>query len=169
MATKDHHDNDKTPEEARERIWELAKKIDICMFTTWDGERQRSRPLSARVFREEHALYFLVDEDGAKNGQVEKFPFVSCAFADNDGHKYVVISGAARISNDRAKIKELWNDFDKAWWDDENDPSIRLLTVTPEDAELWDSPNKLLATAKMAFSAVTGKAPDMGDNEKVSL
>ena len=169
MATKDHHDNDKTPEEARERIWELAKKIDICMFTTWDGERQRSRPLSARVFKEEHAIYFLVDEDGAKNWQVEKFPFVSCAWADNDGHKYVVISGSAVVTNDRAKIKELWNDFDKAWWDDENDPSIRLLTVTPEDAELWDSPNKLIATAKMAFSAVTGKAPEMGDNEKVNL
>ena len=139
------------------------------MFTTWDGERQRSRPLSARVFREEHAIYFLVDEDGAKNAQVEKFPFVSCAWADNGGHKYVVISGSARVSNDRAKIKELWNDFDKAWWDDENDPSIRLLTVTPEDAELWDSPNQLVATAKMALAAVTGGAPEMGDNEKVNL
>lgn len=166
---KEHHDNDKTPEEARERIWELAKKIDICMFTTWDGERQRSRPLSARVFKEEHAIYFLVDEEGAKNDQVEKFPFVSCAWADNDGHKYTVISGSARVTNDRAKIKELWNDFDKAWWEDENDPAIRLLTVTPEDAELWDSPNKLVATAKMAFAAVTGKAPDFGDNEKVNL
>ena len=166
---KEHHDTDKTPEEARDRIWELAKKIDFCMFTTWDGERQRSRPLSARVFREEHAIYFLVDEDGAKNSQVEKFPFVSCAWADNSGHKYVVISGSARVSNDRAKIKELWNDFDKAWWDDENDPSIRLLTVTPEDAELWDSPNQLVATAKMALAAVTGGAPEMGDNEKVNL
>ncbi len=166
---KEHHNNDKTPEEARDRVWELAKKIDFCMFTTWDGERQRSRPLSARVFREEHAIYFLVDEDGAKNSQVEKFPFVSCAWADNSGHKYVVISGSARVTNDRAKIKELWNDFDKAWWDDENDPSIRLLTVTPEDAELWDSPNQLVATAKMAFAAVTGAAPEMGDNEQVNL
>ena len=166
---KEYHDNDKTPEEARDRIWELASKINFCMFTTWDGERQRSRPLSANVSREEHAIYFLVDEDGAKNSQVEKFPFVSCAWADNSGHKYVVISGSARISNDRARIKELWNDFDKAWWDDENDPSIRLLTVTPEDAELWDSPNQLVATAKMALAAVTGGAPEMGDNEKVNL
>jgi general stress protein 26 len=76
---KPHHDNDKTPEEIQNRLWELADKIDICMFTTWDGERQRSRPLSARVFHDKHAIYFLVDEEGNKNEQVEAFPFVSMA------------------------------------------------------------------------------------------
>lgn len=166
---KEHHDNDKSPAEIQDRIWELAKKIDFCMFTTWDGERQRSRPLSARPERENHAIYFLVDAEGEKNWQVDKFPWVSCAWADNSNFNYVVVSGNAKISNDRAKIKDLWTDFDKAWWDDENDPSIRLLTVTPEDAELWDSPGKLVSFAKMAVAAVTGKGPEMGTNEKVNL
>ena len=169
MAKEHPNDSDKTPEEARERIWELAEKIDICMFTTWDGKRQRSRPLSARVKAEEHAVYFLVDVEGEKNHEIEQFPWVSLAWADNSGYKYVVIEGNAKLSNDRAKIKELWGNMDKAWWEDENDPTIRLITVTPEDAELWDSPNKLVATAKMAFAAVTGKAPEMGDNKSVKL
>ncbi|WP_224703082.1 pyridoxamine 5'-phosphate oxidase family protein [Devosia aquimaris] len=166
---KPHHSSDLTPAEVQDRIWELAKKIDIAMFTTWDGERQRSRPLSARVFRDEHAIYFLVDESGHKNEQVEAFPFVSLAFADNAGHKYAVISGRAKLSNDRARIADLWSDWDKAWWDDASDPAIRLLTITPEDGELWDSPNVLVSTAKMAYAAVTGQAPDMGDNAKVNL
>ena len=169
MATKDHHDNDKTPEEARARIWELAKKIDICMFTTWDGERQRSRPLSARVIKEEHAIHFLVDEDGAKNWQVEKFPFVSCAWADNDGHKYVVISGSAVVTNDRAKIKELWGVVAKAWWDSPEDPNIRVLKVRPNDAEYWDSPGTVVSYIKMAAAAVTNTRPAMGDNKKVPM
>lgn len=169
MAKEHPDDSQKTPEEARERIWELAEKIDICMFTTWDGERQRSRPLSARVKSEEHAVYFLVDVSGEKNAEIEKFPWVSCAWADNSNWKYAVIEGKAKLSNDRAKIKDLWGDMDRAWWDDENDPSIRLITVTPEDAELWDSPNKLVATAKMAFAAITGAAPKMGDNAEVKL
>ena len=166
---KPHHDNDKTPAEVQDRIWELADKIDICMFTTWDGERQRSRPLSARVFRQDHAIHFLVDQEGHKNEQVEKFPYVSMAWVDSGGHKDAVISGKAKLSNDRAKIAELWSDWDKAWWDDASDPAIRLLTVTPEDGELWDSPNTIVATAKMALAAVTGNAPDMGDNAKVNL
>ncbi|MCZ4345699.1 pyridoxamine 5'-phosphate oxidase family protein [Devosia sp. J2-20] len=166
---KPHHDNEKTPAEVQDRIWELADKIDICMFTTWDGERQRSRPLSARPRRDEHAVHFLVDESGHKNEQVDKYPFVSMAWVDNGGHKYAVVSGKAKLSNDRAKITELWSDWDKAWWDDATDPSIRLLTVTPEDGELWDSPNQAVALAKMAYAAVTGDAPDMGENAKVDL
>ena len=169
MAKEHPDDNQKTPAEVTDRIWELAKKIDICMFTTWDGQNQRSRPLSARVFREEHAIYFLVDVEGEKNGQIEKFPFVSCAWVNSGGHKYAVMSGPAKLSNDRALIAELWTDFDKAWWEDQNDPAIRVITVTPEDGELWDSPNRAVAFAKMAVAAVTGTAPDFGDNAKVDL
>ncbi len=160
-------DSGKSETELVDRVWELVEDIDICMFTTWDGERLRARPLSARPNRSEHAICFLVDESGQKNWQVEEFPLVSLGFADNGGHKYVTITGEAAVSNDREKIAELWTDFDKAWWDSENDPAIRLLTVTPEDAELWDSPNKLVATAKMLSAAVTGAKPRYGDNAKL--
>jgi general stress protein 26 len=169
MAKERTDDNPKTPEEVRERIWELAEKIDICMFTTWDGEQQHSRPLSARVRRDEHAVYFLVDAAGEKNAQVERFPTVSCAWVDNGNYKYALMSGEATISDDRAKIAELWSDFDKAWWDDETDPSIRLLTLRPDNGELWDSPGKAVAMVKMVVAAVTGAAPEMGDNAKVEL
>lgn len=163
------NDNPATPAEVTDRIWELADKIDICMFTTWDGENQRSRPMGARVNQAENAIYFLTDIEGHKLTEIEKFPIVSLAFVDSGGHKYVVIAGTAKVSNDRAKIAELWNQFDKAWWEDENDPAIRLLTVTPDDGELWDSPNALVSGTKMLIAAVTGAAPKMGDNAKVDL
>lgn len=162
-------DNPKPPEEVRDRIWELAEKIDICMFTTWDGAEQRSRPLSARVRQGEHAIYFLVDESGEKNLQLEEYPAVSCTWADNGNYKYVLVSGSARLTNDRAKITELWTKSDEAWWDGDDDPTIRLLTVTPERGELWDSPGKAVALVKMVTAVVTGGAPEMGDNAKVEL
>jgi general stress protein 26 len=163
------NDNPATPEEVTERIWELAEKIDICMFTTWDGENQRSRPMSARIKREENVIYFLTDIETHKITELEKFPTVSMAWVDSGGHKYVVIAGEAKVSNDRAKIKDLWSDWDKAWWEDENDPAIRLITVTPDDGELWDSPNAIVSGAKMLMAVVTGAAPKMGDNAKVEL
>ncbi len=156
-------------DEAIDRIWELAEKIDICMFTTWDGEKQRSRPMSARIRREENAIYFLTDLEGHKLTEIERFPTISLAWVDSSGYKYVVISGEAEVSNNRDKIVELWEDFDKAWWDDANDPQIRLLTVTPENGELWDSPHKFVAGIKMLMAAVTGAKPDMGDTAKVHL
>ena len=164
-------DNNTTlpPNEALDRIWELAEKIDFCMFTTWNGEQQASRPMSARVKREENAIYFLTSSDTGKVDELARFPNVSLGFADNANHSYVVIAGKADVSNDRAKIKELWSPFDKAFWESEDDPTIRLVTVTPEDAELWDGPNGLIAGAKMLFAVATGATPDMGDNAKVSM
>ena len=168
MSNQQQH-TQKSAREIEDRIWELATDIDICMFVSWDGERQRGRPLSARVRRDEHAIYFLVDEDGAKNRQIIDFPIVTLLFADVSSNKYVSITGTADVSNNRRKIADLWTEFDKAWWDDANDPAIRLLIVTPEDAELWDSPNRAVGTVKMLVAAVTGAKPDFGDNAKVRL
>ena len=158
-----------TPAEAANRIWELAKEIDICMFVTWDGEYNRARPLSARVHRDENAIYFLVNDDSAKNEQLTQYPKATLAWADSSHYKYVTISGPAKVSNNREKISELWEKTDEAWWDDANDPEIRLITVTPDEGELWDSPGRIVATAKMVFAAVTGAKPDIGDNAKVDL
>ncbi len=154
-------------EDAIDRIWELAKSIDFCMFVTWDGERQRARPLSARPNRDESRIYFLTDVAGEKDEQIEKFPKVTLTFADIRRHNYVAITGDAAVSNDRAKIAELWTSADRAWWDSENDPAIRLISVEPSDAELWEGPNRLVGAAKMLVAAATGAKPNFGSNRKV--
>jgi general stress protein 26 len=160
---------DLTEDEARDRVWELAEKINICMFVTWDGERQRARPLAANVDRDEDAIYFLVDVDGMKDDQIEEFPIVTMAFADTSGYKFVSITGTATVTNDRAKIAELWTPDNKAFWDSKDDPGIRLITVRPDDAEVWDSPGKIVSTVKMLTAAVTGAKVELGNNRKVTM
>lgn len=169
MARHEQQHTEKTPAEITDRVWELAKKIDFCMFVTWDGERQQARPLSSRVYRDEHAIYFLVSAKGDKNAQIDQFPTVNLSYAEPGAMNYISLSGTASVSNDRAKIADLWTDFDKAWWDDANDPDIRLVTVTPERAELWDSPGRLVAMATMLTAAITGTKTDFGDNATVRM
>lgn len=156
-------------ENHKERAWELMEKIGTCMLVTWDGERQRARPMAAHVTPRDHAIYFLTDARRAKDDQVERFPIVTMAFADAGGQKYVACTGHATLSNDRAKIRELWSVFAKAWWDSAEDPNIRLLKVEPDDAEIWDGSGTLIATVKMLAAAATGKRPDMGDNRKLTM
>lgn len=158
-----------TAEEARDRAWELAEKINICMFVTWDGERQRARPLAANVMREEHAIYFLIDVNGMKDDQIDKFPIVTMAFADTGSYKFVSITGEAVVTNDRAKIEELWTPDNKAFWDSKDDPNIRVITVRPDDAEVWDSPGKIVSAVKMLTAAVTGAKMELGNNRKVTM
>ena len=163
MADQDTMSRD----EAIDQIWKLAKSIDFCMFVTWDGERQRARPMSARPDRDAGKIYFLADAAGEKDEQVERFPKVTLAFADTRAHDYVAITGRADVSNNRARIEALWTSADEAWWDSAKDPSIRLIAFDPEDAELWKGPNRLVAGAKMLTSAVTGAKTDFGENKKI--
>ena len=94
---------------------------------------------------------------------------VCLAFADTGGQNYVSLAGHAEVSSDRAKIRELWGTPAKAWWDSPDDPNIRVLKVTPAEAEYWDAPGKTMAYIKMATAAMTGHRPDMGENRKVGM
>ena len=42
-------------------------------------------------------------------------------------HLVTVLTGTAVVSNDRAKIKELFSTPAKAWWESADDPNIRVL------------------------------------------
>jgi general stress protein 26 len=163
---EDHH---KTPEELAERAWELAKKIQFALFTTWDGSRQTQWPLTVHADKDAEAFYILVGKSSGKYDNLDEFPDVVLGFADPGGSKYVVVNGSATLTNNRAKIKDLWSPFAKAWWDSADDPDIRLLTVIPDEAELWDSPNKLIATAVMLTAAATGTKPKVGEHGTVQL
>lgn len=154
-------------DQAIDKVWELVDSIGECMFVTWDGERQRARPLAARPDRDAHAIYFLTDESGAKDDQIRRFPVVSLAFADIRDKEYLAVTGRAEVSNDREKIAELFSSLDRAWWDSEEDPSIRLITFRPEDAEIWGGLGRLRAGVALLTAAVSGADPELGDNRKI--
>ena len=152
-----------------EHVWDLMESVRFCMLSTWSGTRLRSRPMGAFVRRDENAVYFLTDARRHKDDEIRQFPQVCLAFADTGGQKYVSVSGTAEVSNDRAKIKELWSIPAKVWWDSPDDPNIRVIKVTPQDAEYWDSPGTVLSNVKMAVALVTGTHLDPGEHRKASL
>jgi len=152
-----------------DRAWKLMDKVSICMLTTRDGQRLRSRPMAASPRPAENAVYFLTDARRHKDEEIEAHPEVCLCFADTGGQKYVSVSGEAEVLNDRAKISELWSTAAQAWWDGPEDPNIRVLRVAPEEAEFWDGPGTVVSYMKMTAAAVSGSRPDLGENRKVSM
>lgn len=152
-----------------DRVWTLMKKIGFCMLSTHDGEDIRARPMAAYVERDEHAIYFLTDAASHKDEEIERNPHVGLAFADAGDEKYVSVTGRAAILNDRQKIKGLWSTPAKAWWDNPDDPSIRVLKITPKDAQYWDRPGKAVSYIKMLAAAVSDSRPSMGNRGKTDL
>jgi len=137
------------------------------MLTTHDGEHLRSRPMAAFVRRDEDAVYFLGDAHRHKDDEIARNPNVGLAFAD--GKKFVSVTGHASVSQDRAKIKELWSPAVKAWWESPDDPNIRLLIVTPRMPNFWDGPGKIIGTIKLIAAAATSSRPSYGENRKVAM
>ncbi|MDH6266886.1 general stress protein 26 [Rhizobium sp. SG_E_25_P2] len=152
-----------------EKVWSLIDKIGFCMMVTKIGDDMRARPMSAYSEQIDNAIYFLTDVASHKDDEIARYPHVCLAFADTKGQKYVSLSGTAEVLNDRDRIRELWATPAKAWWDSPDDPSIRILKVTPAFAEYWDSPGTVISYIKMAAAAVSNSKPDMGDNAQVSM
>src|SRR5690606_8900529 len=105
-----------------------------------EGEDIRARPMAAYVKPDEGLVYFLTDVRSHKDDEIRVAPRVSLAFADTSGQDYVAVTGVAEVLDDREKVRELWSTPAKAWWDNPDDPNIRVLRVTPHDAQYWDGP-----------------------------
>jgi general stress protein 26 len=160
--------NDNTARDI-DRAWELMKKIGFAMLVTRDGDKLRARPMSPYFERENNAIYFLTDVHRHKDDEIARNPNINLSFADPGGQKYVSVGGTAAVSNDRARIRELFSTPAKAWWDSAGDPNIRVLKISPEEAEFWDSPGTIISYVKMAAAAVTGTRPEIGENRKVAI
>ncbi|MDU1671749.1 MAG: pyridoxamine 5'-phosphate oxidase family protein, partial [Bradyrhizobium sp.] len=124
MSNNDMRDQD--------RAWDLMKKIGFAMLVTRDGNKLRARPMSAYLARDENMIYFLTDARHHKDEEIARNPQVNLSFADAGSQTYVSLTGTAAVSNDRNKIRDLFTTTAKAWWDNAEDPNIRLLKITPD-------------------------------------
>lgn len=158
--------------EAIEKIQELAKDANICHFVTKLTEMPlSSRPMATQKVEDDGAIWFLSDKESDKNKDIQSDNRVQLFYSANSNYEYLSIYGTAEIVFDTAKIHELWTNFAKAWFiEGEDDPSISLIKVTPEDGYYWDTKsNKLISLFKIAKSAVTGKTDDNGIEGRLSV
>lgn len=165
-------EDNKTREEAIEKLNDLIKDIDFAMLTTIDTDGVlRSRPMATQKAEFDGDLWFFTSDKTHKTEEIDKDSRVNLSFANPDENAYVSVSGAAEIVKDKAKMEELWNPVLKAWFPKGlDDPTICLLKVTAEQAEYWDSPSStLVQIAGFVKAMATGKRADGGENEKINL
>ncbi|WP_164101927.1 pyridoxamine 5'-phosphate oxidase family protein [Candidatus Laterigemmans baculatus] len=168
------HDNPELPEkEHLDKFRELIKDIDTAMLVTETADGSlRSRPMVTQATEFDGELWFFTDQNSAKVLEIQADRHVCVSYADPRSHKFVSVSGIAELSQDRGKIKELWNPFAKAWFPQgPDDPRLALLRVRPTMAEYWDSSSGLAVTiAGMVKAATTGeRLKEPGEHEKLSL
>jgi general stress protein 26 len=161
MSKNDHID----------RVWDIVKKVGVCMLTTQFVGGLRARPLEARPGRDAGLIFFVTDIHSAKEEEIEAGPDVGLVFIDSSDKAYLSITGRACVMRDADMIKAAWRKTDEVWWPGGPDnPDVCLLRIEPFTAELWDGPACAAVTVfEFAKAKLTGEEPKLGENRKVTV
>ncbi|MEG9437122.1 pyridoxamine 5'-phosphate oxidase family protein [Edaphobacter sp. HDX4] len=169
MSEKHDHDShykELSGHEGLAKIAELVKGIRIAMMTTEakDGTMS-SRPMAVQDEPFNGTLWFLTRRGSEKVDELDQDHHVTLTFAEPKDSKYIALKGMASVSQDRSKIKELWNPMYKAWFPKgEDDPEIAVLRVEVNQADYWEaSSSKLIMLAKYVAASVTGGKVAVGE------
>ncbi len=164
--------NDLRKEEAIDKLQELAKDINICMFCT-DLYQQpfSTRPMAVREVDEKGDLWFISSASSDKNSEIKEDENVQLIFSKPSSTQFLSLYGKATIYRDQQKIKDLWTPIANAWFEEgKNDPDVTVIKVNPSEAYYWDTPNgKMITLLKIATAAVTGKTMDTGEQGKLEI
>lgn len=158
-------------------LYDLIDGIEIAMFTTRrpDG-RLVSRPMATQARAAGADLWFVTDASAYTLDELEQNPQVNLAYYNQKSREYVSVSGTARISNDRAKITELYRPDWKAWFEGASkesgtpdDPRITLIAVDVESAVYLkvDKPRPVVFY-EVVKGMLTGSTPDLGERQRVT-
>jgi general stress protein 26 len=92
----------------------------------------------AATDRPPHRLSFVTRSDGRIAAELQRDASVCVTM--QDGGRYVVMQGYAELSEDRERIRQLWNKAWDVWFEGGPDnPHVVLIDCDIEHAEFWDS------------------------------
>jgi general stress protein 26 len=154
----------------KNRVWDLIESIGVCMLVTRSTGGLRARPLEPRPERDAGLIWFLTDARSGKEREIAAEHDVALVFFDAGRKAYLSITASAWSLDDRSRAAEIWRASDGLWWDGPADRNLRVLRVTPLRAELWEGPSSKAAEIfEFGKAMITGAAPDLGENRKVTV
>lgn len=151
-------------EEAIKKMQELAGN-EVCLMCTFgEKEEMTFRPMSTLKVDDNGHFWFFSDRRSHKDEQIDEYNKVYLLYSVPGKQNYMSIQGSAVLSNDKARVDELWNPIAKAWFKDgKDDPYISVIEVTPHKAHYWDTKHgKMVSFLKILASVVSGKTMDDG-------
>lgn len=159
-----------TTDDGARRVAALLADEHTAMFTTTapDGTLM-SRPMALQEVEFDGDLWFFAQRSSRKVAHIAVQPQVNVTVGS--ASSWVSLTGHARVVDDAARKRELWNAVVEAWFPDgPDDAEVVLLEVTGDSAEYWDTPGGRIASLVSFVKAkATGEPYDGGENERVDL
>lgn len=167
-----------TTEKKIEELYELIDTMEIALLTTRRSNGQLvTRPMATQKPDPIADLWFVTDIDSEKIDELQFDPNVNLGFYDPDSREWVSVSGLMTISQDRSKIRELYQPDWKMWFGDEggardggpDDPRLALLLVEARSVHYMKSRyTKPMVLFELLRAKVKGEAPELGREETLT-
>jgi general stress protein 26 len=161
-----------------DELYELLDDMEVALLTTRRPDGMLvTRPMATQDHGPVADLWFVTDINTHKVDEIEADPHVSVGYYNNRSKEWVSVSGTATVTQDRARIHELYAPDWKIWFADEggnrdggpDDPRLALLLVTANSVVyLKNDLSRPAVLFEMAKGYVTGKQPEIGRQEQLT-
>lgn len=149
----------------KDEFWDRLHAVNAGMLDATDGVR--SVPMSHHTDRDRNTLWFITAQGTDIVDAVHEGPqdatYIVC-----DGSKgvYADLRGTLTMSDDKAKLDEIWSVVADAWFEDgKDDPDVRLLAFHIDAGEAWLTPTSGIAfMLGIARAQLLGTPPDIGSH-----
>jgi general stress protein 26 len=143
-----------SPQELTKKFWK-ALASDRTMMLGLDGaEDGHTRPMAAHFEGDKSPLWFFAAKEHALVQGMGSGQRAIATFSSNGHDLFATVQGRLAINTDRAVVERLWNRHVAAWYPaGKDDPSLVLLRLDAEQAEIWLHESGLFAGAKLLLGA----------------
>ncbi len=160
-----------------DKLYDHIDDIEIAMMTTRrsDGHLQ-SRAMATQKRAAGADVWFVTTGDSAKIRDLEADPHVNLSYYKDRTREWVSISGLATVTDDRAKIRELYASDWKMWFSEEgdprhgtpDDPRMILIGVTVHAAVFLEvNKPQPIVLYELVKGWLTGSEPEIGEMHRI--
>jgi general stress protein 26 len=136
-------------------LFEIIDRLEVAMLVTHGEGGLHARPLHLVERDDDGTLWFFTSLSSGKIAEIRANPEVALTFQGE--HRFVSVSGVARIERDPETAKRLFRESFRPWFPDgPSDPEAVGVGVTPQSAEFWDLAG--VRGVRYVFNAVTAVA-----------
>jgi general stress protein 26 len=156
-----------------DKFYEMVDEIDTAMMTTRRADGHlRSRAMANQKRAAGADLWFVCREGTAKLADLAHDPHVNLTYYRDSNREWVSVSGLATVTQDRAKVRELYAEDWKAWFPDEgdprhgtpDDPRMVLIGVQIHGAEFLEvTKPRPVILYELVKGWLTGSEPEIGE------
>lgn len=151
--------------ELSEQLWDRLDDTRFGMLVV-RGSGQHPQPMTHFADPERGAVWFISNSDTDLVAAVGEGAEANFIYVSEGGDYQASILGPIEVSEDEAKLDDLWSVPVAAWFEKgREDPKITLLKLTPREAAIWTSHGSpILVGLKMLGAAMQDgvSSPDVG-------